>query len=69
MYKNLRKALKENKINHKDLQNALGIKSLGTISLKITGKSIITTDEAKKIKALLNSRSKKTYTLDELFDE
>lgn len=67
MYLELKELLKKNKITHKDIAKKLKIKSLGTISLKLNGKSIITMEEAISIKELLEGKTKKKYKLEELF--
>ena len=67
MYKELNSLLKENGITHKDIANKLNINSLGTISLKLNGKSIITLEEANGIKELLESKTHKKYTIEQLF--
>lgn len=67
MYKELNNLLRTNGITHKDIAEKLKINSLGTISLKLNGKSIITLDEANGIKELLEKKTKKKYKLEDLF--
>ena len=69
MYQKLNNLLREYKITQKDIAEKLNINSLGTVSLKLNGKSIITLDEAKGIKELLETKAKKKYKLEELFKE
>ena len=67
MYKELNNLLRTNKITHKEIANKLDINSLGTISLKLNGKSMITLKEAIQIKELLEEKTNKKYLLEELF--
>lgn len=67
MYKELNELLRVNKITQRDIAEKLNINSLGTISLKLNGKSIITLDEALGIKELLEEKTRKKYKLEELF--
>lgn len=67
MYKELQQLLKQNGITHKDIAEKLNINSLGTVSLKLNGKSIITLEEAKGIKELLEAKTKKKYKIENLF--
>lgn len=69
MYNKLNNLLRENNITQREIAEKLNINSLGTVSLKLNGKSIITLDEAKGIKELLEERTKKKYRLDDLFKE
>ena len=63
----LNEILKQNKIKQSELADFLSIKSMSTINLKINGKASFTTDEAKKIKKFINSRTTKQYSIEELF--
>ena len=63
----LHEVLKQNKIKQSELDRLLSIKSLSTINLKINGKANFTTEEAKKIKQYINSKTDKNYTIEELF--
>ena len=67
MYIELTELLRKNNITHKDIAQKLNINSLGTISLKLNGKSIITLEEAIGIKELLEEKTKKKYKLEDLF--
>lgn len=69
MYNKLNNLLRENNITQREIAEKLNINSLGTVSLKLNGKSIITLNEAKGIKELLEARTKKKYKLDDLFEE
>lgn len=69
MYQKLNNLLREHGITQREIAEKLNINSLGTVSLKLNGKSIITLDEAKGIKELLEERTKKKYRLDDLFKE
>jgi transcriptional regulator with XRE-family HTH domain len=63
----LKELLRKNKITHKDIAEKLKINSLGTISLKLNGKSMITLEEAIGIKDLLEEKTKKKYKIEDLF--
>lgn len=63
----LNNLLRANGITQKDIAEKLNINSLGTVSLKLNGKSIITLDEAIGIKELLETKTKKKYKLEDLF--
>ena len=67
MNRELKELLRKNKITHKDIAEKLKINSLGTISLKLNGKSIITLEEAIGIKDLLEEKTKKKYKIEDLF--
>ena len=67
MYKNLNNLLRKYNITQNDIANKLNIKSLGTVSLKLNGKSIITLNEAIGIKELLEEKAKKKFKLEEIF--
>lgn len=67
MYLELTELLRKNNITHKDIAEKLNINSLGTISLKLNGKSIITLKEAIGIKELLEEKTRKKYKLEDLF--
>ena len=68
MNQNLKELLRKNKITHRDIAEKLKINSLGTISLKLNGKSIITLEEADGIKELLEERTKKKHKIEDLFE-
>lgn len=67
MNRELKELLRRSKITHKDIAEKLKINSLGTVSLKLNGKSIITLEEANGIKELLEERTKKKYKIEDLF--
>ena len=67
LYKTLNNLLRENNITQREIAEKLNINSLGTVSLKLNGKSIITLNEANGIKELLEEKTKKKYKLEELF--
>lgn len=67
MYKELNNLLREHGITQKEIAEKLNISSLGTVSLKLNGKTIITLDEAKGIKELLEAKTKRKYKLEDLF--
>lgn len=67
MYTELNKLLKQNGITHKDIAEKLSINSLGTVSLKLNGKSIITLEEANGIKELLEKKTRRKYKIEDLF--
>lgn len=69
MYEELNNLLRANNITQREIAEKLNINSLGTVSLKLNGKSIITLDEAKGIKELLEAKTKKKYKLEDLFKE
>lgn len=66
--KDLGKILKDAKISQQEIADLLGIKSLGTVSLKVNRKTIVTTEEARKIKNLINKKTGSNYTISDLFD-
>lgn len=67
MEKNLKMILKNACISHQQISEELGIKSLGTISLKVNGKADWSTTEAMKLKKLINDKTGKNYKFEELF--
>ena len=67
MYKKLNNLLRQHGITQREIAEKLNINSLGTVSLKLNGKSIITFDEAIGIKELLEEKTKKKYKLEDLF--
>lgn len=66
MYR-LKEALKENGITYDEISKVLNIKSHSTISLKINGKSEISTKEAYLLKELIEKKSGKKYSIEDLF--
>lgn len=68
MYK-LKMLLDKAKLTQAELGDALGIKSLSTINLKLNGKADFTTNEAQIIKKIINEKLNANYSLEDLFDE
>lgn len=68
MNNTLKKILKEACISHQEIGDALGIKSLGTVSLKVNGKAEFSASEAMKLKKLINNKTRKEYRFEDLFD-
>lgn len=64
----LKKILKEAGITQNEIAEALDIKSLSTINLKINNKAEFTTKEAVLLKNLINKRLNSDYTVEELFE-
>ena len=65
----LNKILKNLGITQKEVADELNIKSLGTVNLKINRKADFTYKEANLLKKLINSKSEKKYSLEDLFDD
>ena len=65
--KDLRTLLKDLNITQQEVAKELNIKSLSTINLKINGKASFTTTEATLLKNLINKKSNKKFTLEDLF--
>lgn len=63
----LKKILREAGITQLEIMRVLDIKSLSTINLKINGKAEFTTREANALKNFINTRTKKSYSLEDLF--
>lgn len=63
----LKKILKEANITQSEIAKRLNIKSLSTINLKLNGKAIVTTTEAKLLRDLINEKTQNNYTIEELF--
>lgn len=68
MKKNLKAVLEDANVKYQEISKTLGIKSLSTISLKVNGKAHFTTTEATLLKNLINKKSGKNYTLEQLFE-
>lgn len=68
MYNNLKNILKDASISHQEIGEELGIKSLGTVSLKVNGKAEFSASEAMKLKKLINNKTGKEYKFEDLFD-
>lgn len=64
----LKTILKNANITQQEISDALQIKSLGTVSLKVNGKAEFTTTEAKKLKQLINNKTGKNYKFEDLFE-
>lgn len=64
----LKKILKEANITQLEIAKKLDIKSLSTVNLKLNGKAIITTTEAKLLRNLINEKMQSNYTIEELFE-
>ena len=52
-----------------DVKEALGIKSLTTVNLKLNGKADFTTKEAQILKKLINEKLNADYLLEDLFNQ
>lgn len=52
-----------------DVKEALGIKSLTTVNLKLNGKADFTTKEAQILKKLINEKLNADYSLEDLFSQ
>ena len=63
----LKEIIQEVGITQQEIADALEIKSLSTINLKINGKYEFTTREASLLKNLINSKSNRNYTIEDLF--
>ncbi len=68
MKEDLKTILKRAGIKQQEIMETLDIKSLGTVSLEINGKAEFTTNEAKKLKKLINDRTGKDYKFEDLFE-
>ena len=64
----LRKVLKDADIKHSEIAEELNIKSLSTVSLKLNEKAEFSTKEAYLLKNLINKKTNKNYTIEELFE-
>lgn len=65
----LKMLLDKANLTQAEIKNALGIKSLSTINLKLNGKAEFTTNEAQIIKKIINEKLNTNYSLEDLFDE
>lgn len=65
----LKSILKTSKITNNMISNELGIKSLSTVSQKINHKSDFTVNEAIKLRDLIQRKTSKKYSIEELFEE
>ena len=68
MNNNLKIILNDAGISHQEISDELGIKSLGTVSLKVNGKAEFSVSEAMKLKKLINSKTGKDYRFEDLFN-
>jgi len=64
----LKEILRDANISHQQIGENLGIKSLGTVSLKVNGKADWSTTEAMKLKNMINEKTGKNYTFEDLFN-
>ena len=62
MNDNLKSILKDACISHQEISEELGIKSLGTVSLKVNGKAEFWASEA-----VINNKTGKDYKFEDLF--
>lgn len=67
MNTDLKRILKDACISHQEISEELGIKSLGTVSLKVNGKADFSATEAMKLKKLINNKTGKDYKFEDLF--
>ena len=65
----LKEILKSADITQLDIANELGIRSLSTVNQKINNKSEFTVREAILLRNLIKKKTKKKYTIEELFSE
>lgn len=63
----LKDILKKNNITQFDIANELGIRSVGTVNLKINNKSEFTVREAILLRDLIQTKTDKKYLIEELF--
>ena len=64
----LKDVLKEANITQLDIANELGIRSLSTVNQKINNKSEFTVKEAISLRELIQRKTKKRYSIEELFE-
>jgi len=64
----LKEILRDANISHQQIGENLGIKSLGTVSLKVNGKADWSATEAMKLKNMINEKTGKNYTFEDLFN-
>lgn len=65
----LKDVLKDANITQLDVANELGIRSLSTINQKLNNKSEFTVKEARVLRNLIEKRTSKKYSIEELFVE
>ena len=63
----LKDLLKKADIKQYEIAEELNIKSLSTVNLKLNKKAEFSTEEARKLKNLINKRLNSNYTIEELF--
>ena len=63
----LKDILREANITQLDIANELGIRSLSTINQKINNKSEFTVKEAIALRDLINKKTSKKHSIEELF--
>lgn len=66
---NLKQILKDADITQLDIANELRIRSLSTVNQKINKKSEFTVNEAIQLRDLINNKTGKKYTIENLFSE
>ena len=64
----LKKLLRDANITQSEVAKELDIKSLSTMNLKLNGKADFSTEEARKLKNMINSKLNTNYTIEELFE-
>lgn len=64
----LKDILKDANITQLDIANELGIRSLSTVNQKINSKSDFTVREAICLRDLIEKRTLKKYSIEELFE-
>lgn len=65
----LKDILRNANITQFDIANELGIRSVGTVNQKINNKSEFTVKEAILLRKLIEQKTFKKYSIDELFNE
>lgn len=64
----LKDVLKETNITQLDIANELGIRSLSTVNQKVNNKSEFTVKEAICLRNLIEKKTSKRYSIEELFE-
>jgi len=65
----LKDILKDANITQLDVANELRIRSLSTVNQKINNKSDFTVREAILLRNLINNKTSRKYSIEELFDD
>lgn len=65
----LKEILREANITQLDIANELNIRSLSTVNQKLNNKSEFTVREAIILRNLITKKTRKKYTIEELFKE